>query len=340
MSKGLSIIIPAYNAESFILRCLCSIYSLSLMEEDFEVIVIDDCSTDNTLQLVKDYAMSHSNMRVLTQLQNHRQGAARNIGLKSATGKYIMFVDADDIVESGLIDALILALNLHPQVLLCNYDVQRKENEIEHRILNCQEKVSYNGSDFLEEIYDTYFCTCPINYLWDRCFLLSTNILFVEERRMEDIDWIEKTLFRAHSIMYYRRVIYKVIGHEQSTTRTIDVGTVADWLHFSYRRLFFAEQFKQKLPQYYNKVLEDTSRIVINKTRIRLLTRFSCNEIRQIYGRAEKESLLFLKKKYTWPLSTQVFLSFPILTQGLSLIVYPIAENSRKIFRIIRNNHV
>ena len=104
--KHLSIIIPAFNAEATINRCLDSVYSLPISEDAFEVIVVDDCSTDHTVDLIRAYEKKHPNLILLAQLQNHRQGAARNRGLGVAKGEYIVFLDSDDEIVSGAVSAL------------------------------------------------------------------------------------------------------------------------------------------------------------------------------------------------------------------------------------------
>ncbi len=72
----LSYIIPTYNAIETVGRTLDGIYATSILEKDFEVIVVDDCSKDSTCDLVEQYAYKHSNLQLLRQPQNHRQGAA------------------------------------------------------------------------------------------------------------------------------------------------------------------------------------------------------------------------------------------------------------------------
>ena len=84
---------PSYNSQSTINRCLDSVYALPIPEDEYEVIVIDDCSTDHTVDIIKVYEHTHSNLTLLVQLQNHRQGAARNRGLEVAQGEYIFFLD-------------------------------------------------------------------------------------------------------------------------------------------------------------------------------------------------------------------------------------------------------
>uniref|UniRef100_UPI00131DA3F1 glycosyltransferase family 2 protein n=1 Tax=Thaumasiovibrio occultus TaxID=1891184 RepID=UPI00131DA3F1 len=98
-----SVIIPVYNGEDFIRRCLDSIVSQSCSVE-YEVIVVDDASTDNTAVLLSKYASEFDGyVQVVTHEENKRQGGARNTGLDIARGKYILFLDADDWLE---LDAL------------------------------------------------------------------------------------------------------------------------------------------------------------------------------------------------------------------------------------------
>lgn len=89
----LTFVVPAYNASKTIRRCLDSIYSLPLKENEYETFVIDDCSTDNTIEIVEGYQEEHDNLFLFRQLQNHRQGAARNFGIDKTTGDFIVFLD-------------------------------------------------------------------------------------------------------------------------------------------------------------------------------------------------------------------------------------------------------
>jgi glycosyltransferase involved in cell wall biosynthesis len=95
--KLLSIVIPIYNGADKLTNCLNSIYQQGLDEETFEVLCVDDCSTDNTSKVIEEYALGHSNLIVLKNDINKNIGGARNTGIKAANGKYIMFfVDYDD----------------------------------------------------------------------------------------------------------------------------------------------------------------------------------------------------------------------------------------------------
>lgn len=115
----LSIIIPLYNCESVIVRCLESIDIF----EGMEIIVVDDGSTDHGADTVKSYAESHPYIRIISK-ENGGASSARNVGIENATGNYLMFVDADDyLVSGGLEKLLTLAENENADVL--KYRIQQ-----------------------------------------------------------------------------------------------------------------------------------------------------------------------------------------------------------------------
>lgn len=331
----LSFIIPAYNASSTIVRALDSIYALPLQKEDFEVIVVDDCSTDDTLSVLQLYAGKHLNMCVFHQEKNHRQGAARNWGVREARGEYVMFVDADDMVEEGVQLALKKVYELDIEVLACNYKMFINEYLLYRSLPVEVEGRIFSGHDFLENVYDVIVNTSPLSYLWKRNFLIYNNIPFVENRRMEDIDWIEKNLFHASRISYLNTFVYVVIGQPNSTTRTFNVGTVADWIHLCCRRFQFAEQHQHDLPLFYEKVLSDNARFVNNNTSLRLLSNFTPKQVCDIYNNLGKDALQTLRRHITsW--QTMIFVHCPFVEVGIIFILYPLTSIGRKIYRSIK----
>ena len=98
MKETVSIIIPVYNSEPYLSRCLDSV--LAQTYPKIEVLLIDDGSTDNSYAICQQYAQRDSRMKVIHQ-QNQGAAAARNTGLDNATGEYIMFCDSDDILSEG-----------------------------------------------------------------------------------------------------------------------------------------------------------------------------------------------------------------------------------------------
>ena len=102
----LSIIIPLYNCEKYIKQCLDTIFRQEMNESDFEVIVIDDGSKDSGYSLASEYAKRHQNILVIKQ-ENQGVACARNNALEKATGDYVTFVDADDMLVFGSLSTLI-----------------------------------------------------------------------------------------------------------------------------------------------------------------------------------------------------------------------------------------
>ena len=100
----LSIIIPVYNTEEYLPRCLNSCLEQDLLANEYEIIAINDGSSDNSLQILNAYALKYPNIRVINQ-ENRGLGATRNRGLNLAIGEYIWFVDSDDwVLENCLLD--------------------------------------------------------------------------------------------------------------------------------------------------------------------------------------------------------------------------------------------
>ena len=104
----ITIIIPVYNKEAYLKRCLDSV--LAQTYPHLEVLLVDDCSKDGSLKICEDYAKRDARVRVLKQEENAGASAARNAGIEAATGDYIGFTDADDWIEPGMYEALLDAI--------------------------------------------------------------------------------------------------------------------------------------------------------------------------------------------------------------------------------------
>lgn len=120
----ISIIIPVYNVAEYIVECLDSIATQIYMG-DVECLLVDDCSTDNSRQIIKDYINAYRGsiiFRLICQPTNQRQGAARNRGVEESTGDYILFVDSDDVISSDCLTVMTNLLSRHHEAdfVLCS----------------------------------------------------------------------------------------------------------------------------------------------------------------------------------------------------------------------------
>lgn len=119
MKKELSIIVPVYNAERFLSRCVESIFNQSY--KNFELILVDDGSKDDSYSLCKEYASKDNRVIALTK-ENGGASSARNMGLRRAVGEYIGFVDVDDFIVSDMYEYMIdLIKKLQADIVICDY---------------------------------------------------------------------------------------------------------------------------------------------------------------------------------------------------------------------------
>ncbi len=148
----LSYIIPLYNTEAYIVRCLRSIIAQDLPEGGYEVIVVDDGSTDGGRELVEALAAEHPQVRLLSQT-NAGVSAARNKALDAARGRFVQFVDSDDYLAEGMMQPLLQrAIDESLDVLVFNYNcVDADGNDRPHdRDDNYPSTAAMTGVDYLE----------------------------------------------------------------------------------------------------------------------------------------------------------------------------------------------
>ena len=99
MSTFFSLIIPAYNSEKFISKCLQSVLNQNFSKKKYEIIIVDDASKDATFEICEKFKKKNKIIRILYNKKNYGVSQSRNLGIKSAIGKYIIFLDSDDILK-------------------------------------------------------------------------------------------------------------------------------------------------------------------------------------------------------------------------------------------------
>ena len=151
-----SVIIPVYNTEKYLAECLDSILNQTL--DSYEIIIVNDGSTDGSLQLINQYAKRYSNISVINQ-NNQKQGAARNAGLKVANGEYVCFIDSDDMLEKNALDYCYnLASKINLDMITYAADIfgdiigKSSEQYFFHKRIKDINKVMY-GVDFIKRYY-------------------------------------------------------------------------------------------------------------------------------------------------------------------------------------------
>ncbi|ELC9556457.1 glycosyltransferase family 2 protein [Vibrio sp. SCSIO 43009] len=143
-----SIIVPVYNMEEHLTKCINSVLSQSY--HNIEIICVNDCSTDNSLSLLYDFQQVDPRVKVIDLKVNVRQGGARNAGIEFASGDYIYFIDSDDWVEPELIESLISrTTGIKNEIVYCNYTTRNNDPALDRVV--CRNNVDWD-KDNLDEI--------------------------------------------------------------------------------------------------------------------------------------------------------------------------------------------
>ena len=219
VQKRVSIIIPFYNVEGCIMRCLASVGRQTF--GDIEVLLIDDCSTDNSTSIVNDFIEKYDGpivFTVLSQEVNGGQSAARNRGMREAQGEYLYFLDSDDYISDDCIELLMEEMdrNRELQMVIGNYIIVGPlflaPFSLEHRV--------HFSDEIIEEQlrYDIY--TMPWNKLIRKDFLLQNGLFFQPGIVHEDNLWSFCSAFCFDQIGVVLKPTYYYIIREGSTERS------------------------------------------------------------------------------------------------------------------------
>lgn len=223
MPLRLSIILPCYNVERYVSDCLDSIYNQDLPGDEFEVICVNDCSTDNTSKVLSEYVKEHSNLTIITHLENQTLGGARNSGLKAARGSYIWFVDPDDFILANCLGELLsIAEHKETEILLFNHCVVNCEKSfIKNRIMFLDSD-AMSGQEYVIRYTPNNIAAHTIVWccLYKTSFLHKNNCKFPIMKKGADdsFQWramlLAKRVASVEKVYYYYRVNQNSVSHK------------------------------------------------------------------------------------------------------------------------------
>lgn len=166
----LSIVIPVYNVEKYIEKCICSVVSQDISNEDYEVLILNDGSTDCSKDIAERYAKQNSNVHLFNH-SNMGLSATRNRGLREAKGDYVWFIDSDDWIENNCLGDILKRLESNPDVL--SFSGMIPEGKRKGNAEFYGNKVTTLTSLYLHGMID------PVQfYIYNRNFLLSNKFFF------------------------------------------------------------------------------------------------------------------------------------------------------------------
>lgn len=261
MSK-VSIIIPVYNVENYLEKCLRSV--LQQTYHNLEIIVINDGSTDNCMMICKKYT-EIDNRFILIEQKNAGLSAARNAGINICTGDYIFFLDSDDYLWPTTIQELISeSKKRDADIVGCGY-LSFAENEELQQEITCKEEFEENSSVF-------YFQKMS-NHAWGKLYKTSlfkeNKIFYPVGRNYEDVATTFKLVWYAEKIAYTPKILYLYLNREGSISRELSEKNIDDFL-LAYLEMneFYKEKCKIEIPEiaYYQLTILFTiySRLIIS----------------------------------------------------------------------------
>ena len=195
----LSFVIPAYNVERYIERCLISIFSQDVDESRYEVIVIDDGSTDNTLQILNEHTAGHINLRIVLQ-QNQGPSVARNKGIELSNGRYIWFVDADDYILGGSIGKFLTEVQNEDFDVLC-FPFKLIEPDGKSYVGTYPQSLMNSNMTGKNAVKNGYNKWAVWMAGWNKSYINSINLRF-----MPDVIRGEDSLFAYYAIMQSQKM--------------------------------------------------------------------------------------------------------------------------------------
>lgn len=211
MNIKVSIVVPVYNSEIFLPRCIDSLVKQTLKE--IEIILINDCSTDDSLSILEEYKQKYPEIIKLIDLkENKGPGGARNEGLRIAKGEYIGFVDSDDYASEEMFKSLYSQSNNY-DIVDCNFF----NGDLNINMGTTTENVTDELN--LEKKKELFIHS---GYIWSkiikRALILDNHIQFRENKAYEDIDFLRIVIYYCNKINFVNKVLYFHRNNMKSVT--------------------------------------------------------------------------------------------------------------------------
>ena len=211
----LSIIIPAYNVEKYIARCLDSLVNQDLPESDYEILVVNDGSKDKSVEIARTYAKKYSNLKVITQI-NGGVGSARNKGISLSKGKYIYFIDPDDYIAKDSLGVLLKYSEINDLEILTFSSEKTFSSDLLESKTKEKAGLKIEMVTGIEYIANNFYKNEVWWYFIKRDFLKATDLKFIEGRWMEDAIFTAKLFVKANRVSKIAIDVHRHVTTPQS----------------------------------------------------------------------------------------------------------------------------
>ncbi|MGV3073737.1 glycosyltransferase [Clostridium baratii] len=240
----LSIIVPVFNVEKYIKKCIESLIKIN--REDMEILIIDDGSTDNSIEKISN--INDKRIKIIKQ-ENRGLSGARNTGLKNSVGKYILFVDSDDYIsDNDCINKMIIKAEENKSDIIIANGLCFDENlrfEPIYKKDDLIKKEYINGKDFLKDALKNKFYKDMVWLnLYRRDLIIENNIYFLDKVYHEDFEWMIRIFEKAGKINFINQnfYMYRVsrngsITNKKNIKNFLDLMKISEKLYYYFKNL-------------------------------------------------------------------------------------------------------
>lgn len=309
----ISLIIPFYGVDGYIGKCLSTIYEQDLSEEEYEVICINDCSPDNSEEIVLEYAAKHSNLKLLKHDVNLKLGAARNTGLRAAKGRYVWFIDSDDYIKSNCLRE-ILSYCEKNNLEIFHFGIQNNKGHIVRHLIDT-DVITGPEEEIISKNQQSIEITFPWNRVYERRFLLDNNLWFNDLYGGDVIHTIEavnlcKRIKNVDRFYYFYRI-------DNSSSDTHSVQTAEKIYNMCYVLAREIKSIEPKMNDSWRHLVEECAPWRVNSS-LKSILRLSNEEQQKLFDLLNANREL---KKFVFSMGKtklKLLLQFPLLTQVIS----------------------
>ncbi|MFQ6794608.1 glycosyltransferase [Thomasclavelia sp.] len=233
-----SIVVPIYNVQEWLNECLISIINQTY--KDYEVILVDDGSTDSSGEIAKTFAEGYSNFFYFVK-ENGGLSDARNYGINKSKGDYLIFVDSDDYLELNCLKLISKTIDQYPGIEIVEYNatVRSKDNLHKLNFVYSQTDKPIEGIRYMSENIKKRCIFAPA---WLKCvnkkYLIDNNIYFKKDRIHEDELWTPKLYINASKIIYVDETLYNYRIRDNSITTKKDKSKNIEAIKLNCNELF------------------------------------------------------------------------------------------------------